>query len=96
MRRLLICITGDEASVTDFVPLSPPRRINRDSGQLEVRPDTAERRPPRRRKDKSKSASDGQTTVESPEHEPVQGRCFALEPTVFPPRAQISLSLRVV
>lgn len=53
---------GDEAAVMDFVPVSPPRHINRDSGQLEVGPDRADRR-----KDKNKTASEKETAEATPE-----------------------------
>ena len=45
---------GDESLVTDFVPVSPPRQLHPDTGQLVVKPDTAQSRPPRSSKVKDK------------------------------------------
>ncbi|KAK7473986.1 hypothetical protein BaRGS_00034755 [Batillaria attramentaria] len=52
---------GDESTVVDFVPVSPPRHINRNSGQLEIQPDTLEKRSPQRRKDKGQAFADTKT-----------------------------------
>nr|KAG5689802.1 hypothetical protein BaRGS_007080 [Batillaria attramentaria] len=54
---------GDESTVVDFVPVSPPRHISRDSGQLEIRPDTVEKRSPQRRKDKGQAFADTKTAA---------------------------------
>ena len=45
---------GDESLVTDFVPVSPPRRLHPDTGQLVVRPNAMQSRPPRNDKVKKK------------------------------------------
>ena len=46
---------GDESLVTDFVPVSPPRRLHPDTGQLVVRPDAMQSLPPRNNKVKKKT-----------------------------------------
>ena len=49
---------GDESLVTDFVPVSPPRHLHPDTGQLVVRPNAMQSRPPRNNKVKKKDQGD--------------------------------------
>ena len=46
--------TGDESLVTDFVPVSPPRHLHPDTGELVVKPDAVQSCPPRNKKVKDK------------------------------------------
>ena len=46
--------TGDESLVTDFVPVSPPRHLHLDTGELVVKPDAVQSCPPRNKKVKDK------------------------------------------
>ena len=54
LTQAVLFTAGDESLVTDFVPVSPARHLHPDTGHLVVRPDSAQSRPPQKKKAKDK------------------------------------------